>query len=108
MKKRKEVNRWRYYDEPVIRVLKTIWESFDYMCGQRLAAMSKETLPVLVGTGELCCSRETYEKLLKISGATIDRLLREPKGKLRIRGRSQTKPTSVLKAEIPIRTWRYE
>ena len=105
VKKRKAVQRPRQYDEPVVKMLKTIWESIDYMCGQRLAAFLKETLPVLVGTGELYCNPSTYNKLLAISGATIDRLLRAEKEKRRIRGRSHTKPTSRLKAQIPILTW---
>jgi IS30 family transposase len=105
VKKRKAVRRPREYEEPVVKMLKTIWESFDYMCGQRLAAFLKETLPVLVGAGELYCNPSTYSKLLAISGATIDRLLRPEKEKLRIRGRSHTKPTSRLKAQIPILTW---
>ena len=91
VKKRKAVQRPRQYDEPVVKMLKTIWESFDYMCGQRLAAFLKETLPVLVGTGELYCNPSTYNKLFAISGATIDRLLRAEKEKRRIRGRSHTK-----------------
>ena len=72
--KRSQGPRPRIYDEPVIKVLKVIWESFDYMCGQRLAEFLKEVLPVLVGSGEVHCSSTTYEKLLKISPATIDRL----------------------------------
>jgi hypothetical protein len=102
---RKAVARPRRYDEPVVRVLKRIWESFDYMCGQRLAAMIKETLPVLVGSGELYCSRNLLEKLLAISGTTIDRLLKPYKAAMRPRGRTHTKPSSLLKAQIPIRTW---
>lgn len=95
----------RRYDEPVVRVLKRIWESFDYMCGQRLAAMMKELLPVLVGGGEIICGLRTYQKLLVISAASIDRLLRPYKKAMRLRGRTHTKPTSLLKAQIPIRCW---
>lgn len=105
VKRRRASQRPRVYDEPVVKVLKVIWESFDYMCGQRLAAMIKETLPVLVGSGELYCNQNTYQKLLSISGATVDRLLRAEKVKMQIRGRSHTKPTSRLKAQIPILTW---
>jgi hypothetical protein len=42
---------------------------------------------------------------MQISGATIDRLLSEEKARLRLRGKTHTKPTSVLKAQIPVRTW---
>ena len=98
-------SRPRRYDEPVVRVLKRIWESFDYMCGQRLAAMMKELLPVLVGAGEMLCTPRSYEKLLSISPASIDRLLRPYKQAMKLRGRTHTKPTSLLKAQIPMRTW---
>jgi hypothetical protein len=102
---RAPVARPRRYDEPVVKVLKGIWESFDYMCGQRLAALLKEVLPVLLGGGELYCNPRTYQKLLAISGASIDRLLRPYKAARRLRGRTLTKPISLLKAQIPIRTW---
>jgi hypothetical protein len=105
VRRRAAVARPRVYDEPVVKVLKRLWESFDYMCGQRLAALLKEVLPVLVGGGELYCNPRTYQKLLRISGASIDRLLRPSKAALRLRGRSLTKPISLLKAQIPIRTW---
>lgn len=95
----------RRYDEPVVRVLKSIWESFDYMCGQRLAAMLKESLPVLVGGGEIICNPRTYQKLLAISPASIDRQLRPYKQAMKLQGRTHTKPTSLLKEQIPIRTW---
>jgi IS30 family transposase len=59
---------------------------------------------VLVGGGELYCNPSTYNKLLSVGAATIDRLLITAKEKLRIRGRSHTKPTNRLKAQIPILT----
>jgi len=103
--KRRQAPRPRIYDEPVVKTLKLIWESFDYMCGQRLAVFLREVLPVLVGSGEVHCSETTYKKLLKISPATIDRSLREEKRKLHLRGRTHTKAVGILKAQIPIRTW---
>jgi len=105
VKPRKVVAHPRRYDEPVLKVLRRIWESFDYMCGQRLADMMKESLPVMVGGGELYCNPSTYQKLLSISGASIDRLLSSAKAARRLRGHTYTKPTSLLKAQIPIRTW---
>jgi hypothetical protein len=89
----------------VLKVPKRLWESSNYMCAQRLAAMLKELLPVLVGAGELYCNPSTYQKLLSISGASIDRLSKPSKDALRLHGRSHTKPTRLLKSQIPIRTW---
>ena len=49
---------------------------------------------------------ELRAKLLRISPATIDRLLRAEKRKLTLRGRSHTKrPTGTLMLQIPIRTF---
>jgi hypothetical protein len=57
--------------------------------------------------GELEASPEVREKLLRISAATIDRLLASERARLRVKGRrSGTKPGSILKRQIPIRTTR--
>ena len=44
-------------------------------------------------------------KLLSISAATIDRVLAPERARLQVRGRSGTKPGSILKSQIPIRTF---
>jgi hypothetical protein len=43
--------------------------------------------------------------LLKIAPATIDRRLKADRAKLERRGRSHTKPGTLLKDSIPMRTW---
>ena len=40
-----------------------------------------------------------------MSAATIDRKLAGERAKLTLRGRSHTKPGTLLKSQIPIRTW---
>ena len=42
---------------------------------------------------------------MRISAATIDRRLAGERSKLLSRGRSHTKPGTLLKSQIPIRTW---
>ncbi|MCM8786191.1 MAG: hypothetical protein NC899_08190, partial [Candidatus Omnitrophica bacterium] len=59
----------------------------------------KEIVPVLEKKGELKISNEVREKLIKISAASIDRLLKEE------RKRSYTKSGSLLKKQIPIKTF---
>ncbi len=44
-------------------------------------------------------------KLLAMSSATIDRALAPERRRLRVKGRSGTKPGSILKRQIPIRTF---
>jgi len=48
---------------------------------------------------------ETRAKLLAMSGATIDRLLVAKRRHLRLKGLSHTKPGSLLKSQIPVRTF---
>jgi hypothetical protein len=54
---------------------------------------------------EINIDEETEKKLMDISPATIDRLLKNEKMKFRLRGRSLTKPGTLLKHSIPIRTF---
>lgn len=43
--------------------------------------------------------------LMRMGASTIDRRLGGERAKMRLRGRSHTKPGSLLKSQIPIRTW---
>ncbi len=95
----------RIYDEKVFNVLKKIWQILNYICGKRLAPYMKEIIPVLEKTRELEIEDEVKNKLLKISADTIDRLLKNEKKKMRIKNRSKTKPGTLLKNQIPIRTY---
>jgi hypothetical protein len=54
---------------------------------------------------EIQLSTEVKKKLLAISAATIDRLLAGERKKLQLKGRSQTRPGTMLKHQIPIRTF---
>ena len=55
---------------------------------------------------EIELSPEVAKKLLAISASTIDRLLKPEKDRFRLgKGRSGTKPGSLLKKAIPIRTF---
>ena len=93
------------YDAGVFHVLKKIWFIMDCICGKRLAPVLKEIIVKLERYKEIKLDRTTRGKLLKISAATIDRLLSEEKKKDNLRGRSHTKPGTLLKNQIPIRTF---
>lgn len=98
-------HRQRHYDNKVLNVLRSIWMISDYLCGKRLSSFLKEVVPVLEKFGELRLNTRTRRKLLKISPATIDRLLRGDKKKLMLKSRARTKPGTLLKHQIPIRTF---
>jgi len=95
----------RIYDDKVLRILKGIWLISDYLCGKRLAPFLKEVVPVLEKFGEIQIGEEMRQKLLRISPATIDRLLAAERKRLIIKGRARTKPGTLLKHQIPIRTF---
>lgn len=97
--------RRRIYGADVARELTKLWQMMDYVCGKRMAAALPEWVAALERHGELDVSDEVREALLRISASTIDRLLSAEKQKLRLRGRSKTKPGTLLKHQIPVRTY---
>ncbi len=104
VKKKKEPRqRARQYDGRVLEALKVIWEMLDFLCGKRLAAILPEIVPILERHRELTVDRATRERLLRISAATIDRLLADERRKYQLKGRSGTKPGTLLKHQIPIK-----
>jgi IS30 family transposase len=99
--KRRLTRRPRKYDEAVKKRLEYIWDAFG-LCGKRLKAMMKDILPSLVARARLTADDEVYQKLMEISASTIDRLLKEERTKSKPKGNTHTKPSSLLKVQIPI------
>jgi hypothetical protein len=95
----------RIYDDQVVVALLKLWMIMDQICGKRLAAILPELIPRLEACGELKLAKATPDKFLKISAATIDRLLAAERRKMAFTSRSKTKPGSLLKSQIPIRTF---
>jgi hypothetical protein len=93
------------YDNLVVTALISIWYIMDCICGKRLAPILKDIIPVLEKHHEIQLDEGTRRKLLSISAATIDRLLKPERKKHTIKGRSHTKPGTLLKHQIPIRTF---
>jgi hypothetical protein len=102
---KKKRNKQRIYDEPVISALKKIWEILNCPCGKRMAPFLPEIVPVLEKHREISPDDETRKKLLEISAATIDRLFKDERKKWQVKGKTTTKPGTLLKSQIPIRTF---
>lgn len=87
----------------VLTPLKNIWLATDQMCSKKLKAALPFWLPFYEESyGDL--AKDVKDKLLKISAATIDRLLRPSKAIHKKKGLCGTKPGSLLKNQIPIKT----
>jgi hypothetical protein len=99
------VPRPRIYGPEVLEPLKVVWATLNGPAGKRLAPFMAEIVDALERTGELVVEPEVRAKLLEVSAATIDRLLEPERRRLKVKGRSGTKPGSILKRQIPIRTF---
>ena len=85
--------------------MKMARETSDRMCSKRLQPFLPELVQVLEHHGELTLPEEVREQLCQMSAATIDRLLKPYRHRGHRRPSSTTKPGSLLKAAIPIRTF---
>ena len=92
------------YGTGLIAPLLVLFDLFDNICSKRLRAALDVELPRLYESGSLQISKGSYDKLMRISPSTIDRLLVGRRSQTR-KSRGFTKPGSLLKHHIPIRTW---
>jgi len=100
------VRRGRYRTAAFLTALKRLWALSDGLCGKRLVAFIREVVPHLEHQGALKVADEKVrEQLLSVSAATADRILARTKHETRLKGRSTTRPGTLLKHHIPVRTF---
>jgi len=92
------------YGDEEARALLVLSDLFDGICSKRLRAAMNIELPRLYEKGFLHITPVCYQKLIQVSPATIDRLLTGRRLQVR-KSRGFTKPGTLLKHRIPIRTW---
>jgi len=100
----KKVGRKKIYQGEVVTVLEKIWETCGRICSKRLHPFLPEMSSVMERHGELSYSPETRALLLSMSRSTIDRCLKNARY-TKQKGLSTTKPGTLLKKSIPVRTW---
>jgi len=93
----------RRYDAKVLEPLKAIWLASEQMCSRRLKAALPLWLPFYEERHGVL-AEPIRNKLLRISAATIDRLLKKTRVRFPGRGLCGTRPGRLLKHQIPIRT----
>ena len=93
------------YGPRIMMALVKCWAVLRAPAGKRLAPMLPVLVPILRRDGELDLTDAEAALLVKMSAATIDRRLAVDRARLMPRGHCHSKPGSLLKSQIPIRTW---
>lgn len=92
----------RYQNEALVKALQRIWYAMDLACSKRLKAAIPLWLPYYCQHYE-ALSEEIQHKLLMISSASIDRVLKPLRDKLEVKRRCGTKPGTLLRNQIPFK-----
>jgi hypothetical protein len=93
----------RRYGPEVLEVLKFLWLKSEQMCSKRLKAALPLWLP-FYEQKQGALAEALRKELLRISPATIDRLLKKTRARFPGKGLCGTRPGRLLKYQIPIRT----
>lgn len=93
----------RRYDAQVLVPLKFLWLQSEQMCSKRLKAALPVWLP-FYEQKQGTLTGPVRNKLLRISPATIDRLLKKTRARYPGKGLCGTRPGRRLKVQVPIRT----
>ena len=93
------------YPATIRAPLVTLWQAANSICAKRLVPFLAELIAVLERHQELHLEPGLQELLLQISPATVDRLLRHERQVHKPRGLGTTKPGTLLKRQIPVRTF---
>ncbi len=97
--------RKRKYSHPlVLDVIREIWIKTNLPCSKRLVAI----LPLWLPYYEYELPEEVKRAILTISPATIDRLMSPTRSKYLKQGLATTKPGSILKKQIPVKTNQWD
>ena len=95
----------RQYGIAIAEALRVVWEATDRLCSKRLHPFLPELVKILRRHGKATITADIEAQLCRMSPSTIDRLLCPWR---RLGGRrpfTTTKPGSLLKSSIPIRTF---
>lgn len=98
-------NRSRVYGPEVQEALVTAWMAANCICAKRLVSFLPELLGILDKHGHVVLTEEIRERLLAVSAATADRILRPIRRQGKWRSTTTTKAGRMLKHQVPIRTF---
>jgi len=93
------------YGPAVVLALRVAAEATGWVCGKRLSPFMAELVPALEREGAMDLGEEVRQALLSMSAATIDRRLKMARIGEKPRGLCTTRPGSLLRKQVPIRTF---
>lgn len=99
---KRTISRSPTYSQAMVGILAKVWEAAGYLCSQRLKAALVHWLPWIRQRFEL--TQPLEDQLLAISARQMDRRLRAYKHIVKRRLYGTTRPGSLLKQMIPIKT----
>ncbi len=96
-----------YSQTHILKPLKKIWLAANLPCSKRLKVILPLWIPGYIQSfGPL--TLQTQQALSRISSSTIDRILSPTRIHYKKRGRSTTKPGTLLRNQIPIKTNQWD
>ena len=101
----KKSGRPRRYGPEARSSLGILWEVSDHLCSKRLRPFLTELVSALKRHGEVTISQAAEAQLLDMSASTIDRVLHPLRLGVKRRPLTTTRPGSLLRSAIPIRTF---
>jgi len=93
------------YNDAVREALIVTWEASDRICGKRLRSLMPFLLDAMERHGHLDLAQEVRTGLLTMSAATMDRSLREVRGRTGVGKRRRAPPSAAIRRSVPVRTF---
>ena len=107
---KKKAGRPKQYHAPeILTFLLRVWHASNQACSKRLEGVLHLWLPKYEEAIGIVLSLEHQVLILRMSHSTIDRLLADERKRYRVgKGRTTTKPGTLLKKRIPIKTNQWD
>ena len=93
----------RTYTKEDADTLGEVWKLLGWIASKRMKPQLKLAVDELIKAGRITLSPEDRKRFIGMSPATMDRLMKRYKKRPKLKGRSYTKPGTLLKSQIPIR-----
>ncbi len=99
----------KYYSKAIEVYILQVWKTTNLICSKRLKVPLNEWLEFYEAENEEYKLTQEDKRLIKqISASTIDRLLLSHRNRYQKRGLSTTKPGSIIREMIPIKTNQWD